>query len=310
MGEVSISSLGVVTKTRLYLCRTLDKQEVGYVLPLSCRSDGWELGIHVRQVGHQQYLRTDPRILLRYNRNAILSGDLIRIEPEQRHLLLGLPIRSGYQNFRLGHASRIVPSSRKNVLQISKPSGVSLIEPWPLSNYDHQDRLFAVPAGPPFFFACVKFAGATSIPGSDGVIDQFAFGGWLCALGWSVPDVQFSVFENSYMNDAAVKRLLSAIASNDYHTGQIRSLLDSYGIPLATRALCRIVSTSSYALVTASICRVTSPNICADSLERINVHYDIRQDDDVPSQPISTWTQKRRARRPFPTSAYATQQRA
>lgn len=211
VGEVSIYSLGVVTKTRLYLCRTLVKQEVGYVLPLSCGSDGWELGIHVRQVGHQQYLHTDPRSLLRFNRNAILSGDLIRVEPEQRHLLLRLTIRSGYHNFRLGHASRIVPSSRKNVLRISKPSGVGLIEPWPLSKYDHQDRLFAVPAGSPFCFACVKFAGATSLPGSDGAIDQFAFGVWLCALGWSVTYVQFSVFQNSYVNDAAVKRLLSPL---------------------------------------------------------------------------------------------------
>jgi hypothetical protein len=95
LGEVSVSNVGIKDCKHLSLCPIKHTDGTNYFLGLSCKSGNMSLGIHLRPVGHQTYLRTDHRVVSRYTPEAMDVGDIQDVAPSERHLLLALPVLSG-----------------------------------------------------------------------------------------------------------------------------------------------------------------------------------------------------------------------
>jgi hypothetical protein len=303
-GDVSISNVGIKIQTRLLLCRNRYTDELNYVLPLSCKSGTQLLGIHLRQAGNQVYLRGDPRLLLRYDTSAILTGEIKSVQPGERHLLVKIPERSGYQDDRLGYTSKILPRMRTHVLQIRLPPHLSLSSPWPLASFDHQDRLFCFPIHSRHNFSCVRVFAAVPVPRASGRVEAFVFSAWICAVGIRAHTAQFSIIESEPINDEKLNQFLSMASNADYHTGQIRTLLDTYGIAQASSTNCAIANTPYLALVKAEGHFVRNPKVCQADFWRITLSYNVYRTDNKPTILSNKWTRDEDQRRPLAVSTY------
>jgi hypothetical protein len=288
LNEMSITSIGIKVHIRLLLSPLAHS----YVLPLGCMLGDRYLGIVLRQVRPQVFLRGDPRLVYEYNDRMLYTGKLQKVQPVERSLLLRFPDRSGYHDFRLGHASRILPRVRSFVVRFISPWYLSLIEPWPLNSYDHQDKLFSVSGGPRHDFSCVKISATVPYRNSDGTLEILVFGACLCALGWSAKDsqqAQFSVIEGGAPRNVVFNKLLSMAAGSDYHTGQIRNLMDSYQIPISTTAVCPINGTSYVALVSINPQYIVDWDICTRGHWSVQINYSIRSLADTPAMQKLHW---------------------
>jgi hypothetical protein len=297
-GDVSITNVGIKIHTRVLLYRRKNTEAVSYVLPLSCRSGDQSLGIHLRQAGSQQYLRGDPRLLVKYDTRAALPGKIQSIPPAARHLLVKIPEQSGYQEHRLGYASKILPRVRKQVLQIRLPPHISILEPWPVANFDHHDRLFCFPKYLRNNFGCVRVFAGVPVPRENGSVEAFVFNAWICAVGISLHTVEFSVIESEPTNDAKLSRFLSMATNADYHTGQIRTLLDTCGIPQASSTICPIANTQYIAVLKVEPHFVEDRKICRAGFKRLILDYKIHRMDDRPTIQKNKWVRAEDQMRP------------
>ncbi|KAH3950765.1 hypothetical protein HBI56_205850 [Parastagonospora nodorum] len=274
LGEVSNSSKGIKIHSRLLLCAKLGFQEWDYVLPLRCKSHNRWLGIHLRQVGYQVYLRAEPRLLLQYYDRAFSTGELSTIQPQERHLLLRIPNASGYQDDRLVQSRKILSRVRSDVLHIRSPAQLSIIEPWPLANFDHQDRMFSFRNNSRHRFACAKIFGIVPHPDVTrrGTV---AFSGWICAVHMQNNNTSFGIFASTLSNDRKINQVLDLLSKADYHTEQIMTLLDTCGIPMVSSAICPILGTPYVAEVTARSSETRDPSVCRNIYRQITLDYRI-----------------------------------
>lgn len=298
LGEVSISSVGIKIHSRLLTCAKLDSNEVGYVLPLSCKLGSHSLAVHLRQVGHQLYLRAEPRLLLKYDSSAMSTGEMVTIQPEERHLLLRVPNSTGHQDMRLVHESKTMPYVRSQVLQVRLPHHMTIVEPWPFRNYDHQDRLFNIPFGSRHDCVCFRVSAAIPVPLRNHKLDVFVFSGWVCAINWMEKYAQYSVVENSKTNNVAIDRFLKLASNADYHVRQIQTLLDTCGIPRALSAACPITNTKCTAVFTLQPEFVKDSPLCRNGATKLTVQYSIYRNEDIPPIEKMTWTVAKQLSRP------------
>jgi hypothetical protein len=288
LSEMSMTSIGIKVHIRLLLSPLTHS----YILPLGCMLGDQYLGIVLRQVRPQMFLRGDPRLVYEYNGRMLYTGKMQKVQPVERSLLLRFPDHSGYHDFRLGHASRILPRVRSYVVRFVSPRYVSLIEPWPLNSYDHQDKLFCVSGGLRHDFSCVKISATVPYRNSDGSLEIIIFGAWLCALGWSAKDpqqAQFSVIEGSAPRNVVFNQLLSMAAGSDYHTGQIRNLMDSFRIPMSTMAVCPVNITPFVALVSMYPQYIVDWDICTRGHWNVEINYSIRSPADISTIQKLNW---------------------
>ncbi|KAF2022541.1 hypothetical protein EK21DRAFT_95630 [Setomelanomma holmii] len=207
---------------------------------------GGSQGLHLYQVGHQLNLRKEPRFPLRYDE----ATRILKVEPEERHLLLKLPKQSGYEDFRLGQEERILSHVRSHVLRINPPAYTTVVDPWPSINFDHQDYVFCVSPTSRHDFCCFKLFTMFLIWKEDGSLENFSFVAWFYAIEWTGVRPLFSVVADNAATKSAFERFLSMASSADYHSGQLRALLETCLIPQGGSAVCPIANTDSVATVT------------------------------------------------------------
>jgi hypothetical protein len=203
----------------------------GYVLPLNCTVDGRHIGLRLRQVGYDQYLRANPLTLFRYDGN-----ELTATRPAERQLLTALPMTFGPSLTNAKHENKILPLKRTHVLRI--PVGANemmLRNPWPADRYDIQDQLFFLDRNSTRDFATIdvtikimslKF----STYGYHWVDFKFL------ALGWSSHDhniAQFGILEDEKYA-AKVREVQTFITDWDLDSNMMACQLIRKALPKST----------------------------------------------------------------------------
>jgi hypothetical protein len=180
--DFAITSVGI--RTRL---RNLWAAGYGYVLPLNCYSaiTGRSLGLRIRKVGREQYLREGPYDLLEY-----ATGAFEEKRPVERYLLTAIPSIPRVsdrldRDARFQPAHKLLPLLRLNPIHIKLPRDVEVTGAWPEDRWDDEDRLFFVSGDPRWDSFQLKLRSMTETKDADGMSIIVPFDYVLYALGWS-----------------------------------------------------------------------------------------------------------------------------
>jgi hypothetical protein len=298
VSELSVSNIGIKFHMRILFHPRMSSSspQKSYLLPLGCKKKDRYVGIWLRQVGREMYLREGPTSLIAYTEGlcAQVEGT---VQPTERHLLLKNPKRSGCQDFRFGKTSRMLPPLRSHILQITAP--FKLIEPWPLDTYDHCEEMFFIHHDPRQDFAMVKIAAYVPIRTAAGVLETGVFTGWICTIGWSKSNprqAQFSVIDDTVQHREAFDKFLKLAADSDYHGGQIISLLNSCGIPRSRSKHCQILGGQQVAMVTFQTRYRKDLRVSTHRVWSWDLSYDLLPTPSSPMVPSSTaWENTRSA---------------
>jgi hypothetical protein len=231
--DFAITSVGI--RTRL---RNLWAAGYGYVLPLSCYSSitGKSLGLRLRKVGREQYLREGPYDLLEY-----ATGAFEEKRPVERYLLTVLPSIPGASDHlnrdaRFQSAEKLLPLLRHNPVHVKLPQDVEVLEAWPEDRWDDEDCLFFVSGDPRWDSFQLKLRITRETKNADGMTVNSNFDFVLYALGWSqTPGVM--IHPDSFglatwqQDDNRAERLLSWAIKEDPSTASLSKRLTTVKMP-------------------------------------------------------------------------------
>jgi hypothetical protein len=113
--DLSISNTGIKTNMR-------GLWNGGYLLPLDCYSTptGESLGIHLRKVGREMYLRVNPFSLQQYTAETVEERPAV-----ERYLLTSVPLLPGTTEYpQYLPARKLLPAVRVHSLQITLPEEI------------------------------------------------------------------------------------------------------------------------------------------------------------------------------------------
>ena len=123
-----------------------------YVLPLYCKStDGQNLGIRLRKIGNEMYLRNDPHRLTKYrNINSTMAGRF-------RYLALEAPyVPNAESTSKQYFTEKSLAHIRRHVLRLDYRSDITTSDYWGCA-YDHTDRSFFSTYEQPKEWVALKF---------------------------------------------------------------------------------------------------------------------------------------------------------
>jgi hypothetical protein len=119
--EFAMTNIGVRTRSRLlhYYGKIRDRF---FILPLHCNNtQGLSLGIHLRQVGEERYLRQNPWNLVRYKTDNIVPWPL-----SERYLYTTFPKHQLWSCERLICAKALKQDMWRHTLRICYSSGLDI----------------------------------------------------------------------------------------------------------------------------------------------------------------------------------------
>jgi hypothetical protein len=225
--ESSVTNIGVKIRARVLGRSLFTKEGRGYILPLNCTMNGRSLGLRLRQVGYDEYLRANPFALFQYEEDTLQTT-----RPAERNLLTALPKESFSLSKLLEHESKLLPTRRTHMLRILAHKTTLPINPWPADRYDIEDQLFFVFRDPAHDFGMVDInflIQSPKIPVAESKWVRCKF----CALGWSssLPDVaQFGILEgDKYASE--MSNIQSQVMDWDRDSKLLAYYLNRYNIP-------------------------------------------------------------------------------
>jgi hypothetical protein len=225
--ESSVTNIGVKIRARV-LGRSLSAKEGrGYILPLNCTMHGRSLGLRLRQVGYDEYLRANPFSLFQYDEDRLQST-----RPAERNLLTALPKELFPISTLIEHESKLLPSRRTHMLRIAANNTTLPINPWPADRYDIEDQVFFVFRDPAHDFGMVDIdflIQSPSIPAAESKWVRCK----LCALGWSSPNgsvPQVGILEG-YKYASEMSAIQSQVTDWDRDSKLLAYFLNRYKIP-------------------------------------------------------------------------------
>jgi hypothetical protein len=231
--DFAFTSVGI--RTRL---RNLWAAGYGYVLPLNCYSarSGRSLGLRIRKVGREQYLREGPYNLLEYP-----TGAFEEKRPVERYLLTTLPSLPGVsdrlnRDARFQSAEKLLPLLRLNPVHVKLPQDVEVLEAWPEDRWDDEDRLFFVSGDPRWDSFQLKLRSVIDTKDADGMSVAITFDYVLYALGWSatlghvMDQTSFGLVSWQQVGNEAEKLLRWAV-EEDPSTASLSKRLATVGMP-------------------------------------------------------------------------------
>jgi hypothetical protein len=228
--ESSVTNIGVKVRARVLGRSLFAKEGRGYILPLNCTMHGRSLGLRLRQVGYDEYLRANPFSLFQYDEDRLQST-----RPAERNLLVALPKELFPSSTLMEHESKLLPSRRTNMLRIAANNTTLPINPWPADRYDIEDQLFFVFRDPAHDFGMVDInflIQSPSIPARESKWVRCK----LCALGWSSFDstvAQFSILDvDKYASE--ISSIQSQVVDWDRDSNLLAYFLNRYKIPKTT----------------------------------------------------------------------------
>ncbi|KAL5113425.1 hypothetical protein ACEQ8H_008693 [Pleosporales sp. CAS-2024a] len=259
--EYSVTNVGIKIRAQLLGRPMSDKgpMRYGYVLPLNCTTNGRELGLRLRQVGYNEYVRANPFTLFQYDK-----GRLITTRSAERHLLLTI------SNSITCHERTIVPRKRTHVLQISALPPAWPMNLWPADRYDTEDQLFFVGRDTTQDFAMVNIAfliQSPKIPSRDYKWVRCK----LIAVGWSCTEphiAQFGIIDKEQYA-AEIRAVRPEITEWDMDSKLLAHALNQHKIPKTAAVRFPLPRTAYVAHVTFSSQVQVKPEISLNKLWNI-----------------------------------------
>ena len=137
--EFSTSNFGIKTALRLMYMGVTRSEEISLhsFLPLNCKKELDHLGIYIRQVGRDKFLRQDPHNLATYNPSHASWLGL-----KERRFLTQIPKQYIHSCSRFEYDSDILPRVRSSAVQITIRPGLSVKVGWPSAQWDMVDGIF------------------------------------------------------------------------------------------------------------------------------------------------------------------------
>jgi hypothetical protein len=179
--EFSVTNIGIKIRGQILGRRLRDTIAMGYVLPLNCTFRGRALGLCLRQVGHDEYLRAAPYELFEYDTRG---SDAVPTRPAERHLLTALPRELFTRPPLMCYTTEVLPIRRKYILRIAATPTILSKYPWPADHYDMQDQIFFVSHESSQDYSSI--AVDVLITSVQATLPRYAWVRcYFCALGWS-----------------------------------------------------------------------------------------------------------------------------
>ncbi|KAL6709059.1 hypothetical protein ACN47E_002186 [Coniothyrium glycines] len=262
--DFSTSNLGVKIRSRLHFS---DNQRMGrgYLMPIGVVGNTY-LGIRVRKIGHEQYLREDPFTVMRYPDMRFGVASLL---VEERFLLDRLPgSTGGYSGQRFGPTQSILATERAHVLQFVGRPDMILEEQWPLYRFNHEDGAFfgSRNAKRDYITAVVTFNGPSPRP------IKLRFYG----LDWYKRDPQHAQFslvdEMSHNSQSALVK--AKVEEYDHNSRQFMRELNALEVPRQSGVLVKLDDgMDALFSFTAESCKDAS--VCTNMYWKVTFHYEI-----------------------------------
>ncbi len=245
--EFSLANFGIKTRVRMNTI-TYSTGSRCSILPLNCRCQGRYLGIHVKQLMRDNYLRTDPWTIYTYGRESCES-----LPPIERHFLTNLPQDYFWSTSGLAAMRETMRTIRKYPLRVetfveNTPKGFQasfvLRNPWPLDRFDPEDGVFFVKQDPEHDYGIIDALLVVSGP------VQGELTGTIIALSWSETD-EYILSQFSIVDSELSAHVLDRFRDQDLESWQrsqtstsIKAFLNNTRIPRASSVQWQIEGTS------------------------------------------------------------------
>jgi hypothetical protein len=265
--EFSLTNVGVKIRAQMIARRLGENGAEGCVLPLNCTVGGRTLGLRLRQVGYDEYLREDPFTLFECSERAN------RLRPAERLLLTALPKETFPPTLLMEHQTKVLPSRRTHMLRIVAQKDVVPQDPWPADRYDIEDQAFFVSGDFGRDFGTVDIdiliQSAKPQPSASSWV-QFRF----CALGWSSKDSNVAQFGIVDVEQSFVWReIRPQMTEWDRNSKLLAYFLNLHGIPKTTTVRYSLPKLGCVAHVTFVTKLEHNPKMCLNRFWTIKFSY-------------------------------------
>lgn len=251
--ELSMTNNSVKAHVALHACPAPNGSGLRYVLPIYIRFRGrTSLGILLRKVGDDQFLRCDP-----WNIYDMDLTPLFKLRRDQHHLLLRAPRAPtlwAHRHLRHMPSSCITEAYvlrlRAKTIRFKFDSNVQLQNTFPRSRFDEELRMFFVSDKDDDHndWGIIKLSVQPELPGNEHTPSPIEC--IFCTTSWgllSAPQCSLIPF-GQYAQQ--INDLRSEILVGDPGTGEIIHALVEKSIPRISPAVVRIAGTPYIAIIT------------------------------------------------------------
>jgi hypothetical protein len=282
--DFSMSNNGVKLKGHVRLQMAPDEPGFHYILPLQCRNrvNGKSMGIRLKKVGAEQFLRENPWELVEYEDAVSPKRDT------ERYLLTKIP--GGVVQPSYVEMTSVFRHVRQGVLQIRAPPELSMYGAWPPARFDQEDQLFFISG------ELYGDFGSIALKGSFGFefekrqmkvkLDLVFY-----AFGWRSterPELQCTILDKLSHADT-ISELQTGDADWNHDSRYVRDVLRNRKIPKRSRAVQEIQGTPYATVVTFKPSIISDPLVCEFPFWSIVIRHDIVKMKDVPPPVRERW---------------------
>lgn len=283
--EFSISNTGVKTRAQVLWQSIPGKKTYSYVLPLDCVSPAGEaLGVRLRKVGPDQFLREDTCTLVKCENGSS--------NPPREIYLLTRPLQPLFdQSLRNIPANLLIPWTRTHALQIELLLEMHIYDAWPWGRFDNEDQVFFVTGNRQSDSCILRLNGVFNFPFDEYYVGC-SFDCMLYAVGWAnaTPGhLQCSLFEYRPYAER-VNELKSRISDWDHDSAHVLGLLAYHQVPKSAGVAKKIPGSSKSALLSFTPRLVSDPTICHKDFWRIEFSCRVYETAELPLIDQGEWT--------------------
>jgi hypothetical protein len=286
--DFSMSNNGVKLKGHVLSQKAPGSQVCRYILPLQCGNLASKklLGVRLKKVGPDQYLRENPWELVEYDDVGSAKSN------NERYLLT--KTRGPYDGSHESLANTI-PRVRRQVLQIELPAELDLCGASPLARFDEEDQVFFMFGEPYGDFGSLRIQGSFDFEFRKREV-KVALDIMFYAVGWGTfgrgsqdaTELQCTIFDYK-AHAGLVNELQFSIANWDHDSRHVLDQLSQHNIPKCSRVVHEISETTCAALVTFQSRIVTDPSACRIPFWRISFSCDVVELEHVPAVMEESW---------------------
>lgn len=267
VGEVMVTNRGIRLHIPIKFLWDTDAVKFYYVLPLYCKSVNGEtlnLGIRLRKIGDEMYLRNDPHRLTKYsNIKSTMSGRF-------RYLALEAPYVPSAESASTQYfTEKALLHSRRHILRLDYRNDITTSDYWG-SAYDHTDRSIFSTYEQPREWVALKFT-IWSIKSITLL---------LYVVGWTSESEK--ELEWWFVESTSFARQITDVQKIfevwDYDVGAARFVMEEHGIPKSSRVEVRVPDTNFTNIFWVEPERTVDCTRCAWPFWTFRVHRELRSD--------------------------------
>lgn len=258
--ESSVTKLGIKIRAQVFGRRLGERGGLDDVLLLNCTVNGYAIGLRLRHVGYDEYVRADLFTLYQYG-----EGTLQTTRPAERHLLMTMSKKD------VSHQWSFLSARRIHVIRIAAQRTALPWSPWPADRYDMEDQLFFITGDSAQDFNMINVTFLIQSP----LIATSEYKWVRCkfiAVGWSADSLskaQFGIVEEDKYA-AKIRALQPQITDCSRNSELLAHYLNRYKVPKAKAVGFPLPHLGYVAHVTFSATRANSPSVCQNNIWTIS----------------------------------------